>query len=648
MRYLNDLQLFIHKLKNSRYFNSEKKLYSRFLEYHDLDSYKALHTGDEAPYISVIYCAEGSNYASLNAVLRQTHPKTEILLCTDKVLPIYDKKIKKTYRDPDMLSCMEKAIQDATGDHIVFLTEDSIPVSTALSIASDYITENGNVNCLYFDDDMKKGDRLYSPFFKPDYSPELLLSFLYTGSFVLLRSDAVKKLLPLDASFTPAEAIYSLILRCMQKHKAHHIPLPLVHRIKPHFYSAKVTKAILKSENLTATVKKVFGFGGVNTVFTADNTPLVSIIIPSKDNCELLKRCLASICNQTRYPRYEITVVDNGSTEKNKAVYEELTRSYRAGYIYKKQPFNFSAMCNLGAENSLGDYYLFLNDDIEVISADWIGAMVGQASVKGVGAVGAALMYPDERKIQHLGVINIKNGPVHIHIGENIGSIKNYRSRVPHNVSAVTGACLMVSKEAFSIGFNEEFPVDYNDIDLCFSLLERGYRNVLLPNVRLIHKESVSRGKALTDERLANLYIMQQKLYEKHPKFFKTDPYYNINLTSRRADEGIAIPSTQSLHRVSDIPEEYKKPLSAEIKAEYNRVLYVKGLFKAKAERFLLFEAKDEVYETGLEEMYSNSPIGSFECIIPTPPFKGKVKIYPALRKNGKLYKIGEATVIYM
>ena len=289
------------------------------------------------------------------------------------------------------------------------------------------------------------------------------------------------------------------------------------------------------TRNIRATVDE-----GGNIVFRPDEE-MVSIVIPSKDNVNMLKTCINSIVENTEYGNYEIIVVDNGSNDENSKKYVDKISKVNGKYIYEKMDFNFSKMCNIGAENSQGKYILFLNDDIEVTDSKWLTEMVGYCQLPETGAVGAKLLYPDTKNIQHCGVINIQNGPVHCFGNMPDGDYYFGRTSLPYNFSAVTGACFMIKKKDFC-GFDEDFAVAYNDVDLCFSLLEKGLYNVCLNNISLLHYESVSRGDdRKNEEKLLRLYRERMKLDNKYRNYISNDLYYNTNLTQHKADFSVEV-----------------------------------------------------------------------------------------------------------
>lgn len=261
---------------------------------------------------------------------------------------------------------------------------------------------------------------------------------------------------------------------------------------------------------------------------------VVSVIIPSKDHPDVLERCLHSFRERTAYRYYEWIVVDNGSNDDNREKMRALQRTYGFTYVYARMPFHFSKMCNLGAKYAKGDLILLMNDDIEILEGSWLARMTGQALQPHVGAVGAKLWYADTQKIQHAGVTNLAIGPSHKLI--TFLDEEDYyhgRNRVTYNVAAVTGACLMVSRKKYEEvgGLDEGLPISYNDVDLCFKLLEAGYLNVQRNDVILYHHESLSRGLDEEDEdKWERLLAEKEALYQRHPKFLGRDPFYHREL----------------------------------------------------------------------------------------------------------------------
>ena len=311
---------------------------------------------------------------------------------------------------------------------------------------------------------------------------------------------------------------------------------------KPYIFEAakKSKEDALERRGLKANLEMVDIMYQYRVNYISQTNPLVSVIIPSKDNYKVLKRCIETLYEITRYRNFEVILVDNGSNDENKKLYQGLSDKYKFKYVYEKMDFNFSRMCNIGAREAKGEYYLFLNDDIEIINEEWLERMVGHAELEHVGAVGAKLLYPNSKLIQHIGVINIANGPVHAFAGLSDDNIYYFgRNKIDYNWLTVTAACLLVKASKFERvnGFNEEMPVTYNDVEFCFKLVEAGYYNVVRNDAILYHHESVSRGDdLLSKEKFNRLMSEQNHMYELHPEFKDKDPFYNSNLAQHAAD----------------------------------------------------------------------------------------------------------------
>ncbi len=398
-----------------------------------------------------------------------------------KVSIITTKNIPQSYRNTKCVS----ALGMAEGDYVLF----TCGCDLSYRAVEKMLRADGDV--VYCDE--KIGGNI---FYKPDYSPHTLLSYDYIGPCLVKRNcikntgtsyEILKELSAKGASFC-------------------HVPLVL------------------------AEGNRVFETGSEEPVIPGGKA---SIIIPSRDNYDVLKRCIDSIKQKSTYKNYEIIIADNGSGAYVQEKYSALADKY----VYERSEFNFSHMCNLGAKKAEGDFLVFLNDDTEIISPGWLEKMISLASLENTGAVGAKLYYPNSRKIQHCGVINISNGPVHALIGqEDSDSLYFGRSRYNCSCIAVTAACLCIDKNKF-IGFDEDFKVSYNDVDMCFSLYEKGLYSVVCNEALLYHYESLSRGNDLTDKaKMKRLVSERKRLYKKHIKLLGNDPFYSRGLTQLRAD----------------------------------------------------------------------------------------------------------------
>lgn len=460
---------------------------------------------------------------------------------------------------------------------------------------SECLEGNDKTGMVYGDEDMydpalcgvdgeKSGDCFthiepcarYGPWFKPGESPETLLSYFYYGSVVLLNAAVVQEAL---AGFLPVYSLkectdrqyfYDFILYYsnflnQREWAIFHMPRIIFHGegsrrerenlkkpepvnenaywgYEPEYDACKLSA--VKGKGLAGEMKHYNHSGKTYSVPVykimenppTKALPLISVIIPSKDNTEMLKLCIDSIREKTEYPSYEIIVVDNGSCDENRRKLEQMASEKEFSYLYEPMEFHFSKMCNLGAKAAKGEYFLFLNDDMEVVSGDFMEILAGQAACSHIGAVGAKLLYPGSDLIQHAGISNIAVGPVHklqkAHDGE-----RDYyygKNTLPINVIGVTAACLMVKKERFLEAgeFPLEAAVSYNDVELCFRLQELGYGSVVRNDVVLYHHESVSRGDdRMDDDKWERLLKEKDGVYKRHPRYAKKDPYYNQNLT---------------------------------------------------------------------------------------------------------------------
>ena len=262
----------------------------------------------------------------------------------------------------------------------------------------------------------------------------------------------------------------------------------------------------------------------------------VSVIIPSKDHPDMLKKCVQSLAKTTDED-FEIIIVDNGSYKDNRVRVEAMCKTMaestgnrlRFQYIYEPMDFHFSKMCNMGAQKAGGKYVLFLNDDVEAVEYGWLSQMLEQAVKPYTGAVGMKLLYPDGKRIQHAGIMNLPMGPVHkMQFAQDSKVYYDKRNRGIHNVCAVTGACLMMRKDLFWQlgGMSLELPVAFNDVALCFAAMEQRYFNVVCCESYMMHHESISRGQDTSEEKRGRLLRERSKLYEMYPKQISFDPFY--------------------------------------------------------------------------------------------------------------------------
>lgn len=466
-----------------------------------------------------------------------------------------DKRIKAVFHDSQKcISSNSNAAADITsGEFIGFLDHDDILTPNALFEMVNYLNLDKQSDILYSDEDKISEDSksLFDPFFKPDWSPDTFMSIMYTNHFTLVRTSLFNNSERFRIGYSGAQD-YDLLLRLTEKtNKIVHIPQVLYHwRVhsesiasgigaKDYAVEALVMakKDALERRNTPGTLRESQLFPGQYCVdYKIKGNPKVSIIIPTRDQKIILENCINSIIKTTRYSNYEIIIVDNQSKEKETHEYFSYVQNLdNIKIIPYNNEFNFSAINNQAVRESSGDYLLFLNNDIEITQDNWLEKMMGFAGLNHVGAVGAQLIFPETETIQHCGVINQYNGPGHPFYNFPSNKIYHYgRNEVDYNWIAVTGACLLIEKHKFIEigGFDEKLPIAYNDIDLCFKLIEKRYFNVCCNSVKLIHHESVSRGvDHLNNEKQQRLERDRNRLYRNNPVFFQHDPFYNPNLT---------------------------------------------------------------------------------------------------------------------
>lgn len=365
------------------------------------------------------------------------------------------------------------------------------------------------------------------PWYKPDFSPDTLESFFYIGNIFAVRGQALK------TEWEDNISLYDFVLKLSD------IEVRAVIRF---IHIPKVLFINDSDEEST----KLYGFDGnaLTAQSVGESEELVSVIIPSRDNSGVLDKCLNTLTKYTNYKDYEIIVVDNGSSDEERLCISGLIEKYGFSYIYGKYDFNFSKMCNIGAAKAQGTQLLFLNDDIEIIEPDWLGRLLEVSSRAHTGAVGAKLYYPrtganKKPLIQHVGITNMGIGPAHkLCRTEDNGNLYHGRNIANYNMIAVTGACMMVKREIFEAagGFDEDFAVAYNDVELCFRIHKAGFYNVVVNNAVLIHHESLSRGADISPERKKRLIDEKHRLYAKHPDMRAKDMFYSPNLVQWRWD----------------------------------------------------------------------------------------------------------------
>ena len=455
------------------------------------------------------------------------------------------------------------ALALATGEYVTLLEADGALSLHALAWVVDLLNKHHNLDIIYSDEDKidPKGIR-FDPYFKPDWNQDLLLSHNYVGHLIVITERIINALGGFRPDIDGCHE-WDLLLRAMEltePARIRHIPKILYHACSStpnrmgskngnnHLVdsSERVLADYLNRNNISGRIVKSETKEQRISYHLPSPTPRISIIIPTKDHIHVLKKCVSSILNKTNYPKYTITIVDNGSKKEVSLNDFDSVQRDKIRILKVPGPFNFSRIINRGVAYSGGDLLAFLNNDTEVISSNWLIEMASHAVRPGIGVVGAKLCYPNG-KIQHAGVI-LGIGGVAGHIFRNFdndvdGQLR--RLKYVQNYSAVTGACMVVKRLLFEEvgGFNEdELPVAFNDIDFCLRILALGYRNLFTPSAELYHYEAYSRGPDDSLEKQLRFRKEFEFMQRTWGGLLNNDPAYNLNLTLLNENFDLASP----------------------------------------------------------------------------------------------------------
>ncbi|MEA2627193.1 MAG: hypothetical protein QOD06_3238 [Candidatus Binatota bacterium] len=429
------------------------------------------------------------------------------------------------------------ALALARGAIVCFSSAEDELAPEALAEIAFASASDPEADLLYADDDRIDAEgRRSAPFFKPDWSPDYLLSQMYLGGFLAIRRSALEGVGTLPAELGAA-GLYDLALRASEiARRIVHLPKILCHRRDRTIDDGAARTALtaaLGRRGEEATVEDGLLPHTFRVRRPLRSSPRVTIVVPFRDRADLTRRCIDSIHRRSGYERWEALLVDNGSWEpETRALVAHLAEDPKIRVLREPGPFNWAAINNLAAEQSDGEVLLFLNNDVEARTDGWLVALLEHAQRPEVGAVGARLLYGDGR-VQHAGVL-VGLGAV---AGHSLrfcpGGDAGYFGigKVIRNYSAVTGACLMVRRDVFESlgGFDPVFAVAYNDVDFCLRLRERGYLIVYTPFAELVHYEAVSRG--VSKDAVETPLMIHRWVHR-----FEGDPYYNPNLSRRRED----------------------------------------------------------------------------------------------------------------
>lgn len=520
------------------------------------------------PLISVIMPTYNSPrthlLSAVESVVSQVYENWELCICDDgskddtvnllREIAGNDKRIEVSYLEENggISRATNSALNMASGEYIALLDHDDLLTVNALLEIVELININRDIDVIYSDQDKidEKGHPS-SPFFKPDWSPEFFLGVMYVGHLLVVRRTVALKVGGFNSKYDKVQD-YEFMLRVSeQTNKIKHVSKVLYHwRMIEGSLAYGLNEKDGIEELQVAAVNEhlirqgipakavVYGLPrhlAICKPLPRENYPKVSIIIPSKDAPEHIQRCLASIFEKTTYKNFEVIVVDNGTVDQRAL---KTLAFYPVKIISFDEKFNFSRANNIGVSNCDGEVVVLLNNDTEVLTPDWIEILLYYLDKDDVGVVGPMLIYPDET-VQHAGVVlGFRGTADHVMRGFPRESDGYYGSlSCAREVSAVTGACLMIRKDEYDDfgGLVEYYATHYQDVDLCLRVISKGKRILCVPQVELIHHESISRRSYydLVDRALL--------LDSWGDLIAAGDPYYNRNFSLVHTDYSLRI-----------------------------------------------------------------------------------------------------------
>ena len=527
------------------------------------------HHFEYSPLISVAVPAyrtpEKFLVQMMESLLAQTYGNWELCIANGspedsamkKVLEEYTKKdsrirVSELTENKGIAGNTNAALEMAQGEFVGLLDHDDLLAPNALYEIALALGKDRALDAVYTDEDKvtTELDEHFQPHLKPDFNLDLLRSNNYICHFFVVRRSIVQKVGGFCQEFDGAQD-HDFIFRCIETaEKVGHIPEILYHwrthkastadnpASKMYAFDAgkRAIEAHLKRTGTEGIVSHTPDLGFFRVKYPVQGQPLVSVIIPNKDEKETLKACIDSIREKTEYPNYEIIIVENNSTtDEIFQYYKELSQDPRIRLLRWKKEFNYSAINNYGVRHANGEYLLFLNNDVTVITPGWIKELLGVCQRPEVGAAGVKLIYPDNT-IQHAGCV-IGLGGIAGHMFVDMPANRTgylHKASILQDMSAVTAACMMMKRTAFEEagGFTEKLSVAFNDVDLCLKVRKNHKLIVYDPYVQLYHMESKTRGAEDNKEKVRRF---QEEIEYMRCQWIdilkKGDPYYNRNLS---------------------------------------------------------------------------------------------------------------------
>ncbi len=527
------------------------------------------HRFKNAPLISIVVPAYRTPEAFLRqmieSVIAQSYENWELCIANGspedetvhRVLSEYaGKDVRIKYRDLrqnlGIAGNTNAAFEMASGAFVGLLDHDDLLAPNALYEIVSVITQDDTVDAVYTDEDKVRTDlsEHFQPHFKPDFNIDLLRSNNYICHFFAVRRSLMERVGGFRTEFDGAQD-YDYIFRCTeQARRTAHVAEILYHwRVHEastadnpasKMYAFEAGKRAIEEhlkrcgETGEVSLRKDLGFYRVK--YPVQGSPLVSVLIPNRDQSGTLKTCLESL-KKTAYPNYEVIIIENNSTEEQTfSYYEELKSDPKVRVVrWEQKGFNYSALNNFGAKSAKGEYLLFLNNDIEAIKSGWMEELLANCQRRNVGIVGAKLYYPDDT-VQHAGTI-VGLGGIAGHAFIHLPRARSgylHKASLQMDLSAVTAACMMMKRSVFDSigGFEEKLAVAFNDVDLCLRTVQAGYLVVYNPEAELYHHESKSRGAEDSEEKVRRFQGEIEFMRTRWIQILKDgDPNYNKNLT---------------------------------------------------------------------------------------------------------------------
>ena len=507
--------------------------------------------------MQMIQSVRRQTYGNWELCIANADPSDENVVRILKTASKKDERIRVTEvpENEGIAQNTNAAFAIAKGAYIGLLDHDDLLTADALYEVVKALNQKERPAVVYSDEDKVTTDlsEHFQPFMKPDFNKDLLRSNNYICHFFVAEKQLVEEVGGFRGAFNGAQD-YDLILRCTEKAEhITHIPRILYHwRVhkastadnpasKMYAFDAgkRAIEEHLKRCGETGVVSHTKDLGFYRVQYQMSGNPLVSIIIPNKDHVDMLDKCLRSI-QKSSYRNYEVIIVENNSVEEATFDYYKKIASDRIRVVYWEGIFNYSAINNFGAKAAQGEYLLLLNNDVEVITENWLEELLSNCQRPDVGIVGAKLYYPDDT-VQHAGII--------VGIGGVAGNVfvglprkftgYFHKASIQQDLSAVTAACMMVKRSVYEEmgGLEEKLQVAFNDVDFCLRVRKAGYLVVFDPYVELYHYESKTRGAENTKEKVRRFQTEIEYMRSHWLDLLKKgDPMYNPNLTLTKWD----------------------------------------------------------------------------------------------------------------